>query len=141
MPYKFLPDTATADVAFEAKGKTLGELFESACLATSDVMADLKTVKPETIKAFSKENEKLDALLYDVLDELVFLKDTDSIIFCKFKIDVKEGRPNKAEVTAKGQKIDQAKMDLRNDVKAVTYHLFELKKSKAGYSAKVLLDV
>jgi len=141
MPFRLLPDTATADVAFEAKGKTLSELFESACLATSDVMADLKTVNPDTEKIFTKENEKLDALLYDVLDELVFLKDAESLIFCQFKIEVNEGSPHKATVTAKGQKIDQAKMDLRNDVKAVTYHLFELKKIKAGYSAKVLLDV
>lgn len=141
MPFKLLPDTATADVAFEAAGKTLDELFESACLATSDVMVDLKTVKPITTKSFSKENDKLDGLLYDVLDELVFLKDTENLVFCQFKIKVQEGRPNKAEVIAKGQKIDMKTMDLRNDVKAVTYHLFELKKTKAGYSAKVLLDV
>ncbi|MEK6960657.1 MAG: archease [Nanoarchaeota archaeon] len=141
MPYNLLPDTATADVAFEAKGKTLNELFESACLATSDVMADLKTVNPDITQTFTKDNEKLDALLYDVLDELVFLKDTDNTIFCQFKIDVNEGSPNKAKVTAQGQKIDQKTMALRNDVKAVTYHLFELKKTNAGYSAKVLLDV
>ena len=141
MPYKHLLDTATADVAFDASGKTLSELFESACLATSEVMVDLKTVKPVTEKTFTKENQNLDGLLYDVLDELVFLKDTDNLLFIQFKIEVTEGKPNKSSVTAMGQKIDQKTMDLRNDVKAVTYHLFELKKTKSGYSAKVLLDV
>ena len=141
MPFKILPDTATADVAFEATGTSLNELFESACVATSDVMADLKTVTQKKKKKFSKSNAKLDRLLYDVLDELVFLKDADNLIFSKFSVKIKEGTPNHAEVTASGQKIDQKSMSLRNDIKAVTWHLFELQKTKSGWSAKVLLDV
>ncbi|NTU48413.1 MAG: archease, partial [Syntrophobacteraceae bacterium] len=45
MPYEFLDDIATADVAFQAWGKTLEEMFVSACEATINVMvSDLASI-------------------------------------------------------------------------------------------------
>ena len=42
--YKFLEDIAIADIAFEAYGKDLNELFENAALAIFELSADLDTV-------------------------------------------------------------------------------------------------
>lgn len=144
MPFHLLPETATADIAFEASGKTINEVFSSACLATSSVMVDLKTVKPDRKHSFSKSNKNLEGLLYDVLDEIVYLKDAENLLFSSFSVKVKEGKPavpHAAQVIAKGQKINQKTMALRNDIKAVTWHLFSLKKGKRGWNARVLLDV
>ena len=45
MPYRYLEDIATADVAFEARGKDLAELFMAAAEATMNVMvADLDSI-------------------------------------------------------------------------------------------------
>ena len=38
MPYKYLEDVSIADVAFEATGRTLDDMFESAGLAVTNVM-------------------------------------------------------------------------------------------------------
>ena len=40
MPYKFLEDIGTADIAFEATGRDLPELFTAAANATMNVMID-----------------------------------------------------------------------------------------------------
>ena len=45
MKYKFLEDVALADIAYEAYGKDLNELFENAALAIFELSADMKTVE------------------------------------------------------------------------------------------------
>ena len=68
MSYKFLEDISLADVAFEASGKTLEELFESAALATTNVMIkDLKTIKPKIKKKIKLHASTVENLLHDFL--------------------------------------------------------------------------
>src|SRR3990167_5746374 len=43
MKYKFLPHTA--DIIFEAYGKTLESLFENSALALEEIMVDIKTLE------------------------------------------------------------------------------------------------
>lgn len=40
MPYRFLEDIATADIAFEARGETLEEVFTAVAEATMNVMIE-----------------------------------------------------------------------------------------------------
>ena len=40
-----------------------------------------------------------------------------------------------------GEKIDAKKHELRNDIKAITLHMFSVEKTKEGYTALVVVDV
>ncbi len=85
MPFKFLEDVSLADVAFEASGKTPEELFSSAgeaVLATQ--IKNYKSIKPKVKKKFQLKAESIEQLLFKFLDELVFLKDKDLLLFNKF---------------------------------------------------------
>ena len=73
--YRFLEDVAIADIAFEAYGKNLNELFENAALAIFELSADVETIDAVKKVEFELENKKLDNLLYDFLSEILFLKD------------------------------------------------------------------
>ncbi|MBI4150432.1 archease, partial [Candidatus Woesearchaeota archaeon] len=86
--YRYLPDVATADVCFEATGKTLEELFTNAGLATEEVMVDLQTIKPSIKQNLTIEQPKIDNLLYEFLEELIFLKDRDLLLCNKFKLKI-----------------------------------------------------
>ncbi len=142
MPYKFKENVAIADVAFEATGKTLEEVFEACALATTDVMVDLKTVSADVKKEIMLESGKLDNLLLDFLAELVFLKDAEGLLFSKFYIKISEKQEKyNLHCQALGEAINPEKHKLRADVKAVTYHMFELKKTKSGWKAFVVLDI
>ncbi len=139
--FKFLPYIAIADVAFEAKASTLNELFETAAKATFEVMAKTSTIKPAIERTISISASTLENLLYDFLSEIIFLKDTESLVFCEAKVTVKEGKTFTLKATLKGDTIDHEKQELGNDIKAVTMHMFEVKKEKGAWKARVILDI
>lgn len=138
MKFKFLEKVAIADVAFEAYGKSLEELFENSAMAVAETMADVKTVEPKIKKEIKLEDEKIDQLLFDFIGELIYLKDKDAFVFNKFDVDLKK---NKLNVICYGDKINMKKQTLRNDVKAITYHMYKVEKVKDGYKVTIVLDV
>lgn len=137
MPYKYLENVAIADVCFEAKAKTVEELFEECALATSEVMVNTKTVKQKIKKTIQLKSDSIDNLLFDFLSEIVFMKDTDSLLFSKFAVKIKKFS---LEATLEGDKISK-EQELRNDVKAVTLHMFEVKKEEGAWFARMVLDI
>ncbi len=145
MKFRFIPEIAIADVAFEARGKTLEELFGNCALATEEIMVDTKKVRPKIKKQIKLEAENLDNLLFDFLSELLFYKDAEGLLFSRFKIKVVETKKkNKKYVLAAevaGEKRDPARHDLRADVKAITLHMWVLKKEKGGWYARIIEDI
>lgn len=141
MPYRYLEELSSADAAFEATGRTLEELFSDAAIATFEVMADTNTVKQLLTRKIELENESVDGLLIDWLSELVFLKDTENILFSVFDVNIRKNDVYILKAAAKGEKIDREKHSLRSDVKAVTYHMFEVTKKGDDWTARVVLDI
>ena len=141
--FKFLKDIATADVAFEAYGKTIAELFENTAAALLAVSVD-----PDSLNNLRKRHQlslqsnNIENLLYDFLSELIFLKDTDGFLASKTDVTIKQTQEG-WHLTAilEGERLDPKKHDLRVDVKAVTKHLFRIRKTRDGYAARVVVDI
>ena len=140
MVFKFLEEEATADIAFTAQNPSINGLFEDCAKALFETMVDTSLVKQKREKKLSLKAESVEKLLYNFLQELVFLKDVEYTVYSGFKVKVDETK-NSLEAVLNGEPIDQTKHGFREDVKAVTLHLFELKKSGNNWTAKVLLDV
>ena len=140
MTYRFLPDIALADVAFEAESDTAAGLFESCAMAMTDIMVDPKTLRASVSREFSLDSGDLDRLLYDFLTELIISKDVDSLLFKEFSVKIGPGGGS-LKVVAKGEPIDRERHGLRNDVKAVTMHMFGVKHEGARWRATVVLDI
>lgn len=143
MGYRFLEGVTFADVAFEARGKTLPELFASAGQATTVTMVkNPEAISPRVKKTLHLSAATPEQLLHDFLEELVFLKDSEQLVFSKFDLTIVEGKGAcKLEGTIGGEKIEPKKHVMLVDVKAVTWHEFSLVKEKSGYRATVVLDV
>ena len=139
--YKFLEDVAIADIAYEAYGKSLNELFENAALAIFELSADVKTVDAKKKVEFNLANEKLDNLLYDFLSEILFLKDSRYMVFKNVKVSISEGKINKLKAVLDGDSINPKKQKLENDIKAITMHMFELKKEKDQWKSTIVVDI
>ena len=139
MPYRFLPDVALADIAFEAESPTVDGLFEECARAITDIMVDPKSLRPKTERKFAFESEDLDRLLYDFMTELIVVKDVDSLLFRDFRVSVAPGGRSLTAV-ARGEPIDRERHRLRNDVKAVTMHLFGIR-HEVGWKTTVVLDI
>ncbi len=140
MPFKFIEDVAIADVAFQATGKNLNELFESAAKAVIASMANPKTVKAKIKKTIKKKAKNIELLLFELLEEIIYLKDKDAMVFSEIKVKVDE---KKMTVTAilHGDKIKPTEQELHQDVKAVTMHYYTIEKKKGTWKASVVLDI
>jgi len=140
MTFKFLPDVALADIAFEAESDSVDGLFETCGMAITDIMVDPKTLRTTTERRLSLQSENLDRLLYDFMTELIVIKDVDSLLFGEFEVKVSAGGTS-LEAVAKGEPIDRERHRLRNDVKAVTMHLFGVKHEGKTWRTTVVLDI
>lgn len=98
--FDFLPNIATADIAFEAFGKSYSELFENAALALEETMVSTTRVKPLKKYTIKKEADNVEDLLYLFLEELVYLKDAEQMVFSKIDCKVKKVESSRASPEA-----------------------------------------
>ena len=136
MKYKLLDHTA--DIMFEVYGKTLNELFTNAAIATFNVMVKRSSITSKIKKEISLENKDQEKLLFEFIEELIYLKDAEYLVFKTFKVKIKN---NSLKAVIEGEKINPKKHKLLLDVKAITLHKYRLSKTKTGYQATILLDI
>ena len=75
MPYEYLEDVATANIAFRAWAPTLEGVFVAAADATMNVMVEeLASIQPVVDRLITLENTSLEMLLFDFLQELIYQK-------------------------------------------------------------------
>jgi SHS2 domain-containing protein len=143
MPYEYLEEFGTADIAFEATGRDLAELFMAAADATMNVMIDnLDGIEPRETLQIELSNDNIDLLLFDLLQELIFLKDAERLLLRIREVQVAEKDENYfVTATAEGEPLDAERHHQRADVKAVTLHDFSVEATKGGWKARVLLDI
>jgi len=135
--FKFLEHTA--DVKFQAFGSTLEKAFSNSALALAEVMTKKTKIKSKIkkeIKVSGKDNSRL---LYNFLEEFLFLFDSEGFILSKIeKLKIKE---DKLEAEVSGDNVKNYKIS--QDVKAITYNSMFVKKDKKTkkFIIQVVLDV
>ena len=143
MPYRYLEEIGTADIVFEATGRDLPELFRGAADATTNVMVDnIEAIQPREARQIDLSNEKLDMLLFDLLQELIFLKDAERLLLRIREVQIDErDEMYFVKATAEGEPLDAERHHQRADVKAVTLHDFFVERTDNGWKTRVLLDI
>ena len=143
MPFHYLEEIGTADIAFEATGRDLPELFRAAADATTNVMIDnIEAIQPRQTRRIKLSNAKLDMLLFDWLQELIFLKDAERLLLRIRDVQIEQRNENySVQATAEGEPLDAERHHQRADVKAVTLHNFVVEQTDCGWKARVLLDI
>jgi SHS2 domain-containing protein len=143
MPFHYLEDVGTADIAFEATGRDLPELFVAAADATMNVMIDnLEAIESREARRIELSNDSIEMLLFDFLQELIYFKDAKRLLLRAREAQI--GQKDEGyflKSTVAGERLDDTRHQQRADVKAVTLHGFSVKKENGGWKAKVLLDI
>ena len=143
MPYRFLEDQFTADIGFVASGRTLDECFAAAAEATLEVMlANPQSLRLRERRTAHVESESLDLALLRFLEEMVYYKDTEQLLLRPSGVVVaqRDGRWV-VDGSLEGEPIDASCHELCADVKAVTLHRLEVRRTNGGWEATVVLDV
>jgi len=131
-----------SDIGFRAYGKDLAETFENAALALFEVMVDTGKVEPREEVEVELEAEDEGALLYDWLDRLLYFHDTRNLVMSKFNVEVSKTKSGlKLKARVKGEPFDPAKHTERTAVKAMTYHMMEIKHEKDRCSVQAVVDI
>jgi len=136
MQYEYLEHTA--DIKFRAFGKTQKELIENSGKALCNAITDLNKVEKKGNGLIKVSAENFEELLFEFLKEVLFLIDSQEIIFSDFK--VKELTETKLKVGCSGEKINLDKHEIKTEIKAITKHGFKVEK-KEQWIAEVLVDV
>jgi SHS2 domain-containing protein len=142
VPYRYLEDVAIADVAFEAWGKTLEELFSAATDASLGVMVDLPSaLEPAERRTFTAQDDSLDILLFKTLSEIVYYKDAERLLLRCARCSLTEANGWSIAACLEGERIDESRHNLLLDVKAVTLHMLCVERIADGWKARVVLDI
>jgi SHS2 domain-containing protein len=128
----------TADVGIKAWGSDLSEAFENAAKGMFSIITDGSKIRSVKEYDISLKARDIEQLLVDWLSELLYLNGAKGMVFGDFDVEVDEG---KIELNAKvgGEKYDRKKHGYGAEIKAVTYHLLEVKKKPCMVG--VLFDI
>jgi SHS2 domain-containing protein len=144
MPFKYLDGMTMADIAFEADGDSVEEVFSAAVDATEGIMIqEISAIRASEEHSIELVNAELDLLLFDFLNELIFLKDARGLLLRVKTISIESGAGVfNLKAVVVGERMDASRHALGVDVKAVTLHGLSVKKTDEGvWKATVVLDV
>jgi len=154
MSYEFLEHTA--DVKFRAEGSSVEGMFVEAAGALNETIYGEMKVLELVEKDFEVEGKDWESLLYNFLEEFLYLLDAENFVVGKVKeISILEnneprtstedtennlsGGVYKLKCVVVGDDADNYKFT--NDVKAVTYSDMKVVKENGKWVCEVVLDV
>lgn len=140
--FHFLDDIATADLAFEAAGDSLQDLFQGATGALIETLADPATVDTTWQQVVERTDLDPAELLFDWLSDVVYWKDAAGVVYhCVELVVTQDGQFWNLIATLHGAPVDHKTQCLRNDVKGITKHLYHVKQEGTQWRARVVIDV
>jgi len=129
----------TADIGLHAYGDTLAELFIHAAQGMESLMVPLEQVSNQVSREIVVDGHDSVSLLIAWLNELIFLFDTEYLIFREFNIDDLSETHLKGR--ASGEPYDAQRHDLGSAIKAVTWHEAIVERMGSRYKARVIFDI
>jgi SHS2 domain-containing protein len=134
--FEFIDHTADAGIRVEAP--TLEDLFETAGLAFSELVTSVDSLDCRMERHFRLQEDDLETLLVSWLQELLYLLDTEDLVFGRFQVKIHD---LSLEATAWGEPFDPSIHTIKTEIKAVTYHQLEVARSELGWQAQVIFDI
>jgi SHS2 domain-containing protein len=129
----------TADVGLHAYGSTMAELFVHAAQGMESLMVPLEQIRLVTSREITVEGHDSVSLLIAWLNELIFLFDTEYLLFRDITIDtITETRVIGRVV---GEPYDAQRHELSSAIKAVTWHEAAVNLTDQGYQARIIFDI
>jgi SHS2 domain-containing protein len=129
----------TADLGLRARAADLPELFvEMARGLLSIQAANPSAVRAVLEHAVELASDRLDDLLFDWLNELLYPFEANRLLFSRFEVEVRDGR---LIARAAGEHYDPERHLLEHEVKAITYHGLKCEPCESGWLAEAIFDI
>ena len=128
----------TADVGIVAYGADVSQAFANAARALFSLITELDDVAEVLHRDVELTATDEEGLLVAWLNELIYIFDTENIIFKRF--DIIKLNNTQLKARSYGEKVDKSKHKLKTGVKAATYHMLKVDKGD-GCRVQVLFDI
>lgn len=134
MEYELLEHAG--DLKIKVYGNSFSELLENSGRALSDIVLPDSGDMNETRKIFIEGSTK-EQILVRFLNELIYLIQSDFLIFRKFKIEDVDNGVNALCMGSKIKSSDQPDYDM----KGATYHELKIENNDGKYTAQIVIDI
>jgi len=129
----------TADLGLRVRAADLDALFADAARGLfSIIIANLASVRPAESVQIEIAGDAPELLLFDWLNELLYLYEVRRLLLGRFEVSVGE---TGLKATAYGEPIDPTRHVLDHEVKAITYHGLKVERQDGGWLAEVIVDI
>jgi SHS2 domain-containing protein len=137
--YDYPPGGPPADLLVEGKGNTLGEAVANVALGMLNAITPLDGISERETFTFSAEGIDLQSLILNLLDEILFLNDSEGITAKSLTVKIDEEK-FRASAVGRGERFSAKTHEAGIAVKAVTYHMMKIERTTEGYRVLVVFD-
>jgi len=137
MGYELLDHTG--DIGIRVWAGDLKGLFQEAARALFDIITDRRKVVARLRREVAVEGSGREELMVAWLNELLYLHEVEELLFCDFALS--EVAQESVKGVAMGEKFQEGRHLINTAVKAVTYHLLEVKEQDGRWQAQIIFDI
>jgi len=127
------------DLAILVLGRDLGEVFAHAGLALFDLMTDLNRIESRQEERIDIEAQDIEQLMINWLGELLYLFDTQGLLFNS--LEVEEIAQDHLKATGRGERYDPDRHVIQTVIKAATYHHLKIGEEGGQWQASIIFDL
>ncbi|MCC6906209.1 MAG: archease [Anaerolineae bacterium] len=132
-PWEEIPHTA--DWSIRVRGADRRALFENAARGMISLLERPQTDRPSIERRFSLQAHDDETLLVDWLTELVYLLEEEGLVFNEISVEQAVDHALDARISGRpGGRYGK-------HIKAVTYHLLEIREVTGGFETTLVFDV
>ena len=136
-PFEIFP--VTADKGIRAWGDDLSGLFVNAARGLWSLMVEPGTVRCARMIPVEVEAADRETLLVAWLNEMLYLHEAQGFVMADCAIRTLTDTTLTAEMW--GESLDRVRHPMLGHVKAVTYHLLQIRPTADGWEGQVVVDV
>ena len=139
MSYSYPDGGPTADLLIDATAPTLGEAFAQIAYAMFNIITPLEGIAEKEEFTLEATGTDLESLLFNIMDEFLFINDVEFLVPKKIELVVDH---EKISAVAKcvGERFSQETHETGIAVKAVTYHMMDIRETPDGWYVRMVFD-
>jgi len=128
-----------ADIGIEGRGTDMAQAFAQAGLALIAVMTDPNLIRPRESRILTCTGDDPELLLFDFINEIIFLISSEGMIFSRIEVDIKDSG---LEARLLGEPIDPDRHDPAVEIKGASFNSLWVGQNKKGlWVARCVVDV
>ncbi|MCW4048773.1 MAG: archease [Candidatus Bathyarchaeota archaeon] len=137
--YTYPDEGPTADLLVEATGATLEEAFANLAFGMLNAMTPIEGIKEKEEFTLEAKGEDMESLLFNLMDEFLYINDVEFLVPRSIEMEI-DTENYRAVAKCRGERFSRDTHEIGVAVKAVTFHMMEIKQETNGWRVRTVFD-